>query len=130
MPQQRTLSMPQLPGDHKEVLGISSSKPTPVLYGPPKPPRTAAGLERAMQLAVGSGGGGGSTAGVNTGGGGGVSGGCDRNMDKAEIRTALQNWQMGIMMGDQEEKKLGYINNRGSRSVGDGKPSSMFKTLK
>lgn len=121
MPQQRTLSMPQLPGDHKEaMLGVPSSKPAPVLYGPPKPPRTAAGLERAMQLAVGSAAGGGS-GGVNAGGGGG---GCDRNMDKAEIRTALQNWQMGIMMGDQEEKKLGYINNRGSRSVGDGKPAN------
>lgn len=109
MAQQRTLSMPQLPGERIEgTLGIPIVKPPPVLYGPPKPPRTAAGLERAMQLAAG----GGATS--------------ERNMDKAEIRTALQNWQMGIMMGDHEDKRLGYMSNRNGRSVGDGKPASML----
>lgn len=96
MSQQRTLSMPQLPGDTLGIPVMSSH----VLYGPPKPPRTAAGLERAMQLAAG-----------------------ERNasLDKAEIRTALQNWQMGLMMGDQDDKKLAY--NR-PRSHGDGKPAT------
>lgn len=49
------------------------NKPSAPLYGPPKPPRT--GL---------------------VGGGAPIS-----NMDRAEIRTALQNWQMGLMMGGE-----------------------------
>jgi len=85
MPQQRTLSMPQLPGDGKEQ-GV---KP-PVLYGPPKPPRTGAGLASA------------------------------RTVDKAEIRSALQSWQLGLILGE-EDKRLGY---RG-RSHGDGKPAAV-----
>lgn len=94
MPQQRTLSMPQLPGEPHE-LGIPLVK-SPVLYstGPPKPPRSAAGLERAMQLAAEQ-----------------------RGLDKAEIRTALQNWQLGLMMGE-EDKRL-YR----PRTTGDGKPA-------
>jgi len=83
MPQGRTLSMPQLPAD--PTLGIPIKPP---LYGPPKPPRTAVGLER----------------------GNGV-------VDKAEIRSALQTWQMGLML--EEEKRGGR-----QRSVGDGKPST------
>lgn len=99
MPQQRTLSMPQLPGEPKDTLGIPVVKPPPVLYGPPKPPRTAAGLERAMQLAA-------------------SSGSSERGLDKAEIRTALQNWQLGLMMGSGEQAQYAR-----SRSVGDGKPA-------
>jgi hypothetical protein len=49
------------------------------------------------------------------------------NMDRAEIRTALQNWQMGLMMNDQENKTekrpqqyaAGLL--RTGRSLGDGK---------
>ncbi|KAG8263362.1 negative regulation of protein localization to cell cortex [Homalodisca vitripennis] len=100
MAQQRTLSMPQLPGDQKDTVGIPVVK-SPPLYGPPKPPRTAAGLERAMQLAA--------SERERAGG-----------LDKQEIRTALQNWQLGVMMGDQEEKRMAY--SRG-RSIGDGKPA-------
>ncbi|XP_046733804.1 suppressor APC domain-containing protein 2 isoform X3 [Diprion similis] len=86
--QQRTLSMPQLLGGRKEsnvaletvdnrtVLEQKITKP----YGPPKPPRTGAGLEGRASL------------GVNF----------ERNIDKSEIRTALQNWQMGLMMGDEK----------------------------
>lgn len=112
MPQQRTLSMPQLLGERKENIqpdnvelrNIPNIKPPPVLYGPPKPPRTAAGLERAMLAASGE---------RN-----------DRNFDKAEIRTALQNWQLGLMMNDQEaSKNTAYITQRGGRGLGDGKPS-------
>ncbi|KAJ8896949.1 hypothetical protein PR048_002295, partial [Dryococelus australis] len=130
MPQQRTLSMPQLLSERKEniqpdsgdlrnygsdaKLAVPNVKPVSVLYGPPKPPRTAAGLERAMLAA-------------NTERNFAV----DRNLDKAEIRNALQNWQMGLMMSDQSvlDKRLGYpavdvrAVARGSRSSGDGKPS-------
>ncbi|KAJ8929329.1 hypothetical protein NQ314_017997 [Rhamnusium bicolor] len=54
------------------------------------------------------------------------------NMDRAEIRTALQNWQMGLMMNDQEnknnEKRQGQQQYAGGllrtgRSLGDGKAS-------
>lgn len=110
--QQRTLSMPQLMPERKENMIIETvdkhtfekqvpniNKPT--LFGPPKPPRTAIGLER----------------GVTTG-----------NLDRAEIRTALQNWQMGVMLSDQENKnnpKQQYTGGllRTSRSMGDGKPA-------
>jgi hypothetical protein len=77
--QQRTLSMPQLALERnsKEVHQLSQ-KSTSSLFGPPKPPRTAAGLERGLQLASG-----------------------ERIIDKAEIRTALQNWQLGVLLNDQ-----------------------------
>ncbi|XP_018569784.1 suppressor APC domain-containing protein 2 [Anoplophora glabripennis] len=113
--QQRTLSMPQLLPDRKdtnvETVDIHAfEKPVPnvnkpTLFGPPKPPRAAIGMER----------------GVSTG-----------NMDRAEIRTALQNWQMGLMMNDQEnknsEKRQGQQQFAGGllrsgRSLGDGKAS-------
>lgn len=70
----------------------------PALYGPPKPPRTAIGMERNV---------------VSTG-----------NIDRAEIRTALQNWQMGLMMNDQEKgDKRSQQFLRQGRSLGDGKAS-------
>ena len=78
-----------------------------VLYGPPKPPRTAPGLERAGV--------------INS----------NRNMnpslDKAEIRTALQNWQKGVLLNDHDAAKsaMGYSmpTNAWGRSSGDGKPA-------
>ncbi|CAH0547903.1 unnamed protein product [Brassicogethes aeneus] len=102
---QRTLSMPQLlPKEAMQSEGVevhAYDKPVPninkpTLYGPPKPPRTALGV---------------------------ANGG---NMDRAEIRTALQNWQMGLLMNDQENKPkaqqyTGLL--RTSRSMGDGKAS-------
>ncbi|XP_046997370.1 suppressor APC domain-containing protein 2 isoform X1 [Schistocerca americana] len=134
MPQQRTLSMPQLIVERKDTvqtdvsefhnynsdakLTIPNVKPSTALYAPPKPPRTAAGLERAMLT-------------TNTD----RNGASERNLDKAEIRTALQNWQMGLMMNEHEfgkssnDKKFGYPISeqrstvRGGRSSGDGKPS-------
>lgn len=124
MSQQRTLSMPQLLGERKEniqpdlnelrnyasdaKLIMPSMKPGGILYGPPKPPRTAAGLERAMLVTN-------SERNLGT----------ERNLDKAEIRTALQNWQMGIMMNDHEvTKTMGYTgSSQGGRGSGDGKPS-------
>ncbi|CAH1394542.1 unnamed protein product [Nezara viridula] len=89
MPQQRTISMPQLPADPS--LGIPIKPP---LYGPPKPPRAAVGLERTV--------------------------------DKSEIRSALQSWQLGVMM-DEEKRAAGgaFLGGRVERprSVGDGKPA-------
>lgn len=113
--QQRTLSMPQLlPGrkDHNAQLelidgrGGGEAKITKV-YGPPKPPRTGAALEgRNMNS--------------------------DRNFDKSEIRTVLQNWQMGLLMSDDktmEKRQLPAVNYRSdartllrpTRVLGDGK---------
>lgn len=118
--------MPQLLGERKEniqpdvnelrnyandaKLKMPNMKPGGILYGPPKPPRTAAGLERAMLVTS-------SERNLGT----------ERNLDKAEIRTALQNWQIGIMMNDHEvTKAMGYpASSQGGRGSGDGKPSGM-----
>lgn len=91
MTEQRTLSMPQLLPERKdnqqsETAGVVHAfvdKPVPninkpTLYGPPKPPRASLAVERLP------------------------SGG---NIDRAEIRNALQNWQMGLMMSEPEGKQ-------------------------
>ncbi|XP_070149628.1 suppressor APC domain-containing protein 2 isoform X2 [Polyergus mexicanus] len=111
--QQRTLSMPQLLANRKDMnvqleimdgrnIGESKINKT---YGPPKPPRTGAALEGRIM-------------------------GSERNFDKSEIRTALQNWQMGLMMNDEKEKhQLQTVNYRPdartllrpARVLGDGK---------
>lgn len=82
--QQRTLSMPQLALERnsKEVHQLPQKSTSSSLFGPPKPPRTAAGLERGLQLASG-----------------------ERIIDKAEIRTALQNWQLGVLLNDQSSSR-------------------------
>ncbi|XP_050432041.1 suppressor APC domain-containing protein 2 isoform X2 [Adelges cooleyi] len=96
--QQRTLSMPQLAiernnnsinnnssgnnNNNKETHQLQQKSTSSSLFGPPKPPRTAAGLERGVQLATN-----------------------ERNIDKAEIRTALQNWQLGILLNDQSSSR-------------------------
>ncbi|KAK0177403.1 hypothetical protein PV328_001460 [Microctonus aethiopoides] len=85
--QQRTFSMPQLIGGRKEPIRQipldsidNKSVPDSKLlkqFGPPKPPRTGAAMEgRSMSS--------------------------DRNFDKSEIRTALQNWQVGVMMNEDK----------------------------
>ncbi|XP_012279475.1 suppressor APC domain-containing protein 2 isoform X2 [Orussus abietinus] len=106
--QQRTSSMPQLLGGRKEVAQLESEvrictgSKLPKTYGPPKPPRT--NLEgRAPSL--------------------------DRNFDKSEIRTVLQNWQMGMMGDDKDKRQLTAGNYRTdsrtlvrpTRALGDGK---------
>jgi Adenomatous polyposis coli tumour suppressor protein len=89
--QQRTLSMPQLnPEAELEI----NTEPQFLLYGPPKPPRTSLVLERASNNLH-----------------------MDR-LDKAEIRNALQNWQMGQLMNDNEQKLA--FNSRFARGPGDG----------
>ncbi|XP_060519797.1 suppressor APC domain-containing protein 2 [Cylas formicarius] len=112
--QQRTISMPQLK-DATQNEQAFESKPVPninktTLYGPPKPPRTAIGMERNTVTAA------------------------PGNLDRAEIRTALANWQMGLMTNqdsNKAEKRVVSTNNvpqtysggllRPSRSLGDGK---------
>lgn len=90
---QRALSLPKLCPDSDDQDRLSPSHMPivlPPLYAPPKPPRTA--------LVLGNG-----VTNINH---------LDR-LDKAEIRTALQNWQMGVMMNEDKRATL----NRGS---GDG----------
>lgn len=114
--QQRTLSMPQLLANRKDINtqlelidgrnGVETKHSK--AYGPPKPPRTGAALEgRALSA--------------------------DRNIDKSEIRTVLQNWQMGLMMNDDkclDKRQLPMSNYRAdarttflrpTRVLGDGK---------
>lgn len=114
--QQRTLSMPQLLADRKDVnhgqLELMDGRNGPESklnkpYGPPKPPRIGAAFEARN---------------VNP----------DRNFDKSEIRTVLQNWQMGLLMNDDktiEKRQLPVVNYRSdtrtllrpTRAMGDGK---------
>ncbi|XP_017892312.1 suppressor APC domain-containing protein 2 isoform X1 [Ceratina calcarata] len=114
--QQRTLSMPQLLAGRKDVnhgqlelmdgRNGAESKLNKT-YGPPKPPRMGAALEGRT---------------INA----------DRNFDKSEIRTVLQNWQMGLLMNDDkalEKRQLPAVNYRSdartllrpARVMGDGK---------
>lgn len=108
---QRTLSMPQLltkPGqnepdihNYEQKLAPNPTNPPKNLYGPPKPPRSNQIFERPTS---------------------------DRNFDRAEIRTALQNWQIGLMMNEDKTKNSGYNGAlvRAGRSSGDGKPSGQL----
>ena len=143
--QQRTLSMPQLPGrkegnpqydvdtrictESKLMKGIYKYQLLKnflipfnqqysykaliftVAYGPPKPPRVGAALDSRVLNA-------------------------DRSFDKSEIRTALQNWQMGLMMGGEKGSdkrqipgvKYGADTNtllHPTRALGDGKAIDM-----
>ncbi|XP_058815231.1 suppressor APC domain-containing protein 2 [Topomyia yanbarensis] len=77
MPAQKTLSMPQLNPDSDLDLVL---EPPPIIlpgaFGPPKPPRVAQNLERSQPSS---------------------------NIDKAEIRNALQNWQMSLLMSESDK---------------------------
>lgn len=125
--QQRTISMPLLPpkdvpmstANNLETVDIPhtfekqvpnvNKQPSSALYGPPKPPRSAAGLvvpDRPLVPLPQSG---------------------SNNIDRNEIRNALQNWQMGLMMGNDGESKSQSKNHgllRTGRSMGDGKAST------
>jgi hypothetical protein len=73
----RTVSMPQL---LSKDLGSDQGEmvpPKPLLLGPPKPPRLGIGLASTI----------------------------DKGIDKLEIRTALQNWQMGLLQADSRDKR-------------------------
>ncbi|XP_055635885.1 suppressor APC domain-containing protein 2 [Toxorhynchites rutilus septentrionalis] len=92
MPAQKTLSMPQLNPDSDLDL-ILESPPIilPGAYGPPKPPRVSLNLERVQT---------------------------STNIDKAEIRNALQNWQMSLLMSETD--KSDKCNLRLARGSADG----------
>lgn len=76
---QRTVSMPQLMPEDSNSAGDDQPQPKPSgLQGPPKPPRLSLG-----------------TNGANP----------ERPIDKVEIRTALQNWQIGIMQADNNKQR-------------------------
>lgn len=108
--QQRTLSMPQLPGRKEnppfEESRICSETKLLKAYGPPKPPRTGAALDSRV---------------LST----------ERSFDKSEIRTALQNWQMGLIMGGEKDKRQPPPKFRTdmlmhpTRILGDGKAVEM-----
>lgn len=91
--QQRTLSMPQLLAERKDnvetVETAHFEKPVPNINKP-----TLYGPPKPPRT------------------------GLSANMDRAEIRTALQNWQMGLLMNDQESKQQ-FL--RQGRGLGDGK---------
>lgn len=82
LPVQRTLSLPKL-SPSSDGESSSDRYIVPSLYAPPKPPRTALLLGGAATAAAGS--------------------QLDR-FDKAEIRHALQNWQMGVLMSEMDAK--------------------------
>ncbi|XP_034254860.1 suppressor APC domain-containing protein 2 isoform X2 [Thrips palmi] len=113
-PQHRAASMPQLPNDSRDmpsesvISAVAGNNPPAGgskahLFGPPKPPRTAAGLLASRE----------SYSGLDRT----IT---DRSMaersalDKAEIRSALQCWQ--------QRATQPVWNNRGS---GDGKPAAL-----
>lgn len=115
VPVQRTLSLPKLSPSSD---GDSSTERfiVPSLFAPPKPPRTA--------LLLGNG-----TTNINH---------LDR-FDKAEIRHALQNWQMGVLMNemDVKDKRRGMalsnsngsalISNHLNRGSADGSPNMIYQ---
>lgn len=85
---QRTLSMPQLLGkqNSQEAENFDINQKTAVpnpqkLYGPPKPPRSAPNLDKPFTTTT------------------------SQNFDRAEIRTALQNWQIGVLMNEDKSIK-------------------------
>ncbi|KAF6202021.1 hypothetical protein GE061_004417 [Apolygus lucorum] len=77
------------------ALGIPVNPP---LYGPPKPPRL---LHSRTTL------------------------GLPQAVDKSEIRSALQNWQLGMMMEEEKRSPNYAAQPQRPRSIGDGKPSAI-----
>lgn len=111
LPVQRTLSLPKL--SPSSDGGDSGSDPyalnTSIYAAPPKPPRTA--------LLMNNG-----TTNINH---------LDR-FDKAEIRHALQNWQMNVLMnemGTKDKRRAVAIPNTvslNSRGNADGSPNDIY----
>ncbi|XP_055598907.1 suppressor APC domain-containing protein 2-like [Uranotaenia lowii] len=94
MPAQKTLSMPQLNPDSDSDLVLESPPIIlPGTFGPPKPPRVSLNLERNQQN-------------NNPG------------IDKAEIRNALQHWQMSLLMSESDKPDKSHL--RLARGSADG----------
>ncbi|KAL1375018.1 hypothetical protein pipiens_017748 [Culex pipiens pipiens] len=112
MPAQKTLSMPQLLNPDSDLDMVLESPPIILpggTYGPPKPPRVSLNLERNHQPTT-------TQNASNT-----------NSMDKAEIRNALQNWQMSLLMNeDKNQTRLarGPADGQIDLSNGGGSPSS------
>lgn len=82
LPVQRTLSLPKLgPSSDCDLPSVPYVMPVAV-FAPPKPPRTALFISNGSSN---------------------LSDSKDR-CDKAEIRNALQNWQMNVLMNEWEAK--------------------------
>jgi len=102
---QRTLSMPQLVKSDENEALVK-----PPIYGPPKPPRTA--------LITGS---------------GNVT--FNSNIDRNEIRNALQNWQLGLLMNENRDNgvnsgaNVNHVRLGVNRSMGDGKATDLNSPL-
>ncbi|XP_050100244.1 uncharacterized protein LOC126580936 [Anopheles aquasalis] len=118
MPAQKTLSMPQLLSPDEDGL-----EPPPIIlpgaYGPPKPPRVSLNLERSNQRQHQH----------HTVQGTGTTLGS--SIDKAEIRNALQNWQMSLLMGEASADKTGGVEKSGHgalRSLTTGRGSADGQT--
>lgn len=101
IPVQRTISLPKLCPEKDGDNTTPEPYIIPSLYAPPKPPRTA--------LVMGNG-----VTNINN---------LDR-FDKAEIRHALQNWQMGILMNEMDNKDKKYNVTQLNRGTADGQPQS------
>ncbi|KAF4520426.1 hypothetical protein B566_EDAN003997 [Ephemera danica] len=100
----RTVSMPQLLSKELVPDQAEAVPHKPLLLGPPKPPRLGLGLAVGANL--------------------------EKGIDKLEIRTALQNWQMGLMQADSRDKRpigFGSLGRPGGRSLGDGKPAGQIE---
>ncbi|XP_055374288.1 uncharacterized protein LOC129607355 isoform X2 [Condylostylus longicornis] len=146
MPGQRALSLPQLsPGDSDdlEVLPpldsvdpLMSIHPQSIiqdLYGgaPPKPPRTGLlSTHNSNGLSTGIANPGSNVinlASTTTKACGTIG------IDKAEIRSALQNWQMGILMSEMESKDKWRhdlnTNNHFPRGTADGGSTEMSNNI-
>ncbi|XP_040167000.1 suppressor APC domain-containing protein 2 [Anopheles arabiensis] len=96
MPAQKTLSMPQLLSPDGELELERPPIILPGAFGPPKPPRVSLNLERnAQQHAQQH-----QQLPLHNPMIGGVGGGGGSSIDKAEIRNALQNWQMSLLLGE------------------------------
>ncbi len=100
IPVQRTLSLPKLCPE-KDGDNITPEPYIIPSFAPPKPPRTA--------LVMGNG-----VTNINN---------LDR-FDKAEIRHALQNWQMGILMNEMDNKDKKHTVTQLNRGAADGQPQN------
>lgn len=98
MSAQRTLSMPQLsPERDSEQQKAQPQVHNIYQMGPPKPPR-------AMRLSAPA---------------------VPERMDRAEIRNALQNWQMGMLEAKNKPKLDFRTSPSFSRSTGDGQADNL-----
>lgn len=95
---QRTLSLPKLsPSSDGDSLS------DPCTMAPPKPPRTALIMSNRLLNVSDS-----------------------RSLDKAEIKNALQNWQMNVIMNEDKKRAMEIPSAKyTNRGIADGSTNSM-----